>query len=44
MNFLILLLIQIYNTIFVGDFKFHYGSLISPHLEFKSLINSLSLK
>ena len=35
---------NIYNTIFVGDFNFHYGSLISPHLEIKSLINSLSLK
>ena len=34
---------NIYNTIFVGDFNFHYGSLISPHIEFKSLINSLSL-
>ena len=48
MNFLILLLIRIYiyiyNTIFLGDFNFHYGSLISPHLYFKSLISSLSLK
>ena len=35
---------HIYNTIFVGDFNFHYSSLISPHLEFKYLINSLSLK
>ena len=41
MNFLILLLIRIYiyNTIFVGNFNFHYGSLISPNIEFKSLIN-----
>ena len=23
---------NIYNTIFVGDFNFHYGSLISPHI------------
>ena len=35
---------NIYKTIFVDDFNFHYGSLISPHLELKSLINSLSLK
>ena len=35
---------NIYNTIFVGDFNFHYGSLITPHLELESLINSLSLK
>ena len=35
---------KIYNTIFVGDFYFHYGSLITPHLEFKSLINYLSIK
>ena len=35
---------NIYNTIFIGDFNFHYGSLKLPHLEFKSLINSLSLK
>ena len=35
---------NIYNTICVGDFNFHYCSLISPHLEFKCLINSLSLK
>ena len=34
MNFLILLLIRIYiyNTICVGDFNFHYGSLISPKI------------
>ena len=35
---------NIYNIIFVGNFNFHYGSLISPHLELKSLINYLSLK
>ena len=35
---------NIYNTIFVGNFNFHYGSLITPHLEFKYLINSLSHK
>ena len=28
----------------MGDFNCHYGSLISPHLEFKYLINSLSFK
>ena len=46
MNFLILLLIRIYiyNTIFVGEFNFHYGSLISHNLEFKYILNSLSLK
>ena len=41
MNFIILM--NIYNTIFVGDFNFHYGISITPHLEFKYLINSLSL-
>ena len=35
---------NIYNTIFVGDFNCHYGSLISTHFEFKSLIHYLSLK
>ena len=35
---------NIYNTIFVGEFNFHCSSLISPHLEYKSLINYLSLK
>ena len=36
--------LNIYNTICMGDFNFHYGSLITPNLEFKSLIHYLSLK